>query len=50
TTHEIDEIQDLADNIILLEEGRVYKTFSKVEAEAEGLTVIEKMRKIYRGA
>lgn len=50
TTHEIDEIQDLADNVILLEEGHVYKTFSKVEAEAEGLTVIEKMRKIYRGA
>ena len=50
TTHEIDEIQDLADNVILLEEGHVYKTFSKVEAEAEGLTVIEKMRKNYRGA
>lgn len=50
TTHEIDEIQDLADNVILLEEGHVYKTFSKVEAETEGLTVIEKMRKIYRGA
>ena len=50
TTHEIDEIQDLADHVVLLEEGCVYQTFSKTEAEAEGLTIMEKMRKIYRGA
>ncbi|MGM9988688.1 MAG: ABC transporter ATP-binding protein [Bacillaceae bacterium] len=50
TTHEIDEVQSIADDIILLEEGRVISKFTKEEAEREGLTVVEKMRKIYRGA
>lgn len=50
TTHEIDEIEGIADDIILIEEGRILQKFSKLEAEREGLTVVEKMRKIYRGA
>ncbi len=49
TTHEIDEIQNIADYVILLEEGQVFKTFSKEEAEAEGLSIIEKMRTLYTG-
>ncbi len=49
TTHEIDEIEGIADDIILVEEGKVLCKFTKQEAEAEGLTVVEKMRKIYRG-
>lgn len=35
TTHEIDEVQDVADYIVLLEEGKVFATFSKDEAEKE---------------
>ena len=50
TTHEIDEIEGIADDIILIEEGKMLQKFSKSEAELEGLTVVEKMRKIYRGA
>lgn len=49
TTHEIDEIEGIADDIVLIEEGKVLCKFTKQEAEAEGLTVVEKMRKIYRG-
>ncbi len=49
TTHEIDEIEGIADQIILIEEGRVMQQFSKDEADKEGLSVVEKMRKIYRG-
>ncbi|MGL4338594.1 MAG: ABC transporter ATP-binding protein [Turicibacter sp.] len=49
TTHEIDEIEQIADDIILLEEGKVFNKFSKAEAQAEGLSVVEKMRKLYKG-
>lgn len=49
TTHEIDEIEGIADEIILLEEGKVLCQFTKQEAVKEGLSVVEKMRKIYRG-
>ena len=49
TTHEIDEIEGIADHIVLIEEGRVMRQFSKDEADKEGLSVVEKMRKIYRG-
>lgn len=42
TTHEIDEVQDIADHIVLLEDGKVFATFSKDEAEKEGLTIVEK--------
>lgn len=47
TTHEIDEVQDLADYVILLEEGQIFANFSKKEAEAEGLSIVEKMRSLY---
>ena len=48
TTHEIDEIQNIADYVVLLEEGRVFQTFSRIEAEAEGLKIVDKMRKLYQ--
>lgn len=48
TTHEIDEIQNVADTIILLEEGKVFGTFTKSEAEAQGLSIVEKMRTLYQ--
>ena len=47
TTHEIDEVQDLADYVILLEDGKVFANFSKEEAKAEGLSIVEKMRTFY---
>lgn len=49
TTHEIDEIEGIADEVFLLEEGQVLCNFSSAEAEKEGLSIVEKMRKIYRG-
>lgn len=48
TTHEIDEIQDIADHIVLLEEGKVFATFSKEEAQNEGLSIVDKMRTLYQ--
>ena len=47
TTHEIDEVQDIADYVVLLEEGQVFANFSKADAQAEGLTIVEKMRTLY---
>ena len=49
TTHEIAEVQDIADTVILLEEGRVFQTFSKEDALAEGMTIVDKMRTLYKG-
>ena len=49
TTHEINEVQDIADTVILLEEGRVFQTFTKESALAEGLTIVDKMRTLYKG-
>lgn len=47
TTHEIDEIQEIADHVVLLEDGKVFANFSKIEAENEGLSIVEKMRTLY---
>ena len=49
TTHEINEVQDIADTVILLEDGQVFQTFTKEEALAEGLTIVDKMRTLYKG-
>jgi len=49
TTHEIDEVQNIADRIILLEEGKVFRTFSKDDAAKQGLSILEMMRRIYKG-
>ena len=48
TTHEINEVQDIADTVILLEDGQVFQTFSKEDALAEGLTIVDKMRTLYK--
>ena len=48
TTHEIDEIQTIADHVVLLEEGQIFRTFSKADAEIEGLSIVEKMRTLYQ--
>lgn len=49
TTHEIGEVQNVADTVILLEDGVVFKTFTKDEALAEGLSIVDKMRTLYQG-
>ena len=48
TTHEINEIQDIADTVILLEEGRVFDTFSRIDAQKAGTSIVDKMRELYK--
>ena len=49
TTHEIEEVEMLIDDVIILEEGRVISKFNAEEIrEIEGLSIIEKMEEIYK--
>lgn len=49
TTHEIKEIENLADDVILLSEGKVVVKFNAQEVrEEEGLSIVDKMREVYR--
>ena len=49
TTHEIDEIEGLVDDVILLEDGRVIHTFNAEDIrENEGKSIIDKMREVYK--
>lgn len=49
TTHEIDEIEGLVDDVILLEDGRVINTFNAEDIrENEGKSIIDKMREVYK--
>lgn len=49
TTHEIDEIEGLVDDVILLDEGKVIEIFNAEDIrENEGKSIIDKMREIYR--
>lgn len=49
TTHEIDEIEMLVDDVILIDEGKVNVMFNAEEIrENEGLSIIDKMREVYR--
>ncbi|MGL5348489.1 MAG: ABC transporter ATP-binding protein [Peptostreptococcaceae bacterium] len=49
TTHEIEEVEMLIDDVIILEEGKVISTFNAEEIrEIEGLSIVEKMEEIYR--
>lgn len=51
TTHEIGEIENLAEDVILLEEGRVIKQFSAEECrEYFGKSIMDMMREVYRNA
>jgi ABC-2 type transport system ATP-binding protein len=50
TTHEIAEIEHIADQVILLEDGKVIKEFSAEECrEKYGKSIIDVMREVYRG-
>ncbi|GKX68109.1 ABC transporter ATP-binding protein [Inconstantimicrobium mannanitabidum] len=51
STHEIGEIENLADDVILLEDGRVVKQFSAEEIrEEEGKSIMDVMREVYKNA
>jgi len=48
TTHEIDEIEMLVDDVIIFEEGKIISKFNAEEIrESEGLSIVEKMKEVY---
>ncbi|MGL5329385.1 MAG: ABC transporter ATP-binding protein [Peptostreptococcaceae bacterium] len=50
TTHEIAEIQMIVDDVILINEGKLVSKFNAEEVrENEGMSIIDKMREVYRG-
>lgn len=49
TTHEIAEIEMIADDVILIDEGRLLLVFNAEETrEEEGKSIIDKMREVYK--
>lgn len=48
TTHEVYEIENIADEVILLNEGRVVSKFNVEEIKEEGLSIIDKMKEFYK--
>lgn len=51
TTHEISEIEHLADDVILLEDGKVVKQFSAEDVREQcGKSIIDVMREVYKNA
>ncbi len=50
TTHEISEIEMLADEVVLIDDGKVSLIFNAEEVrENEGMSIIDKMREVYKG-
>lgn len=50
TTHEISEIEMLADEVILIDEGKISLIFNAEEVrENEGMSIVDKMREVYKG-
>ncbi|SHJ45950.1 ABC-2 type transport system ATP-binding protein [Hathewaya proteolytica DSM 3090] len=50
TTHEIKEIENLADEVILVEEGKVISQFNVEDVRSEqGLSMVDKIREVYKG-
>lgn len=49
TTHEIQDVENIAEDVILLEDGKVVKTFSAEDVREEsGKSIIDVMREVYR--
>lgn len=49
TTHEIAEIEMIADDVILIDEGKLLLVFNAEETrEEEGKSIIDKMREVYK--
>ena len=50
TTHEIPEIEMIVDDVILINNGKLVCKFNAEEArEKEGMSILDKMREVYRG-
>lgn len=50
TTHEIAEIEMIADDVILIDEGKLSLVFNTEKTrEEEGKSIIDKMREVYKG-
>ncbi|MGL5348684.1 MAG: ABC transporter ATP-binding protein [Peptostreptococcaceae bacterium] len=50
TTHEISEIQMIVDDVVLINNGKLVEKFNAEELrETEGLSIIDKMREVYKG-
>ncbi|WP_055069779.1 ABC transporter ATP-binding protein [Clostridium massiliamazoniense] len=49
TTHEVNEIENIVEEVILLNEGKVIYQFDVEDVkEQEGLSIVEKMREVYK--
>lgn len=49
TTHEIKEIENLADDVILISDGKLISKFNAQELkEEEELSIVDKMREVYK--
>ncbi|MPN55505.1 ABC transporter ATP-binding protein NatA [bioreactor metagenome] len=50
TTHEIAEIQMIVDDVILINNGKLVEKFNAEELrENKGMSIIDKMREVYKG-
>ena len=50
TTHEIPEIEMIVDDVIIINNGKLVYGFSAEEArEKEGMSIVDKMREVYKG-
>ena len=49
-THEISEIEMIADDVILIDEGKVSCIFNAEELRTrDGMSIVDKMREVYKG-
>ena len=50
TTHEIPEIEMIVDDVIFIKDGKLVCKFNAEESrEKEGMSIVDKMREVYRG-
>ena len=50
TTHEIDEIEQIVDDVIIINNGKVVNIFNAEEMRLnEGKSIVDKMREVYNG-
>ena len=48
TTHEIDEIEQIVDDVIIINNGKVEEVFNAEEMrQNEGKSIVDKMREVY---
>lgn len=50
TTHEIKEVENIVDEVILMDNGKVVLEFNAEDVRfEEGMSIVDKMREVYRG-